>query len=138
MLFFLILVKNIYVEEKEKTNKKKKALLVGGGGLVGFFGGFFGGGGGMLAVPLLTKAVKMEAKKAHATSMGIILPMCMAAAVSYIIKGHVEFSPTLFSGIGVVIGGIIGSLLLKRLKSVIISVIFIFLMLGVGIYLIVI
>ncbi|MCL2555498.1 MAG: TSUP family transporter [Firmicutes bacterium] len=123
-------------KNENKISKKKKGILIGGGGLVGFVGGFFGGGGGMLAVPLLNKIVKLETKKSHASAMMIILPMSIAAAIIYIIKGYIEFSPTLYSSIGVLIGGIIGALLLKKLKSFVVAIIFALCMIGIGIKLI--
>jgi len=129
-------MENINKKNKNALSKKKKGVLLGGGGLVGFVGGFFGGGGGMLAVPLLNKVIKLETKKSHASAMMIILPMSIAAAITYFIKGHIEFKPTLFSGIGVLVGGIIGALLLKRLKSFVVAIIFALCMIGIGVKLV--
>ena len=51
---------------------KKKALLWGVP--IGFINGFFASGGGIIAVLILQKFFSLEEKKAHATSIMIILP----------------------------------------------------------------
>ena len=47
------------------------------GGLAGLINGFFGGGGGSIFVPLLTRLCHLEEKKAFATSVAVILPLCV-------------------------------------------------------------
>jgi|GEM_PF-72247 len=137
-IFFLIFGKNIYIMQKQqkKLSKLRKSILLGGGGLVGFVGGFFGGGGGMLAVPLLNKAGSLETKQSHASAMMVILPMSFAAAITYFFKGFIEWQPTLFSGAGVLVGGVIGALLLKKLKSFVVAIIFALCMIVIGIKLV--
>jgi len=122
--------------EQKKLSKLKKGILIGGGGVVGFIGGFFGGGGGMLVVPLLNKVIKLETKMSHASAMMIILPMSIAAAITYFFRGYIEFKPTLFSSVGVLAGGIVGAFLLKKLKSFIIAIIFALCMIGIGVKLV--
>ena len=46
------------------------------GALAGAANGFFGGGGGMVLVPLLTRLCGLEQRRAFATSVAIILPLC--------------------------------------------------------------
>ena len=123
-------------DDQKILSKKSRALLVGGGFFIGFCGGFFGGGGGMLAVPLLNKGLKVKRKKSHATAMLSILPMSIAAAATYLAKGLVEVRPTIFSAVGVLVGGIIGALLLKKLNSFWVGLIFALSMIGIGIKLI--
>lgn len=107
--------------------------MVLGGAAVGLTGGFFGGGGGMLCVPLLDKFLKVETKRAHATAMLAIMPMSIAAVVTYFLKGHFELWDTLTTGLGVLAGGLVGALLLKKLNSFVVAVIFAVLMLGAGV-----
>lgn len=90
----------------------------------------------MLCVPLLTGVLKTETKRAHATAMAVILPMSIASAVTYFLAGKVEIVDTLIVGAGVLAGGIIGALLLKKLNSFVVSLIFALLMLGMGIKLV--
>ena len=60
---------------------KKNALLAGAA--AGLVNGFFGGGGGMVLVPLLTQKCGLEQRKAFATSVAIILPLCILSSVIY-------------------------------------------------------
>lgn len=115
---------------------KEKIFLIGGGALVGLAGGFFGGGGGMLCVPLLNKLLKLETKRAHATAMLAILPMSIAAAVTYFFGGHFDLLSTLMTGAGVLAGGVVGALLLKKLNPFAVAVIFAVLMIAAGVKLI--
>lgn len=114
----------------------EKSIMAGGGLLVGFAGGFFGGGGGMLAVPLLNKILRVEAKKSHATAMLVILPMSVASAITYWVKGIFILKTTLITGAGVILGGIAGALLLKKLNSFTVLLIFSLLMIGIGVKLV--
>ena len=69
------------------------------GGCAGLVNGFFGGGGGMVLVPLLAK--KLSQEKAFATSIAIILPLCLLSAGIYTYRGHMDFkmaAPYLLGG----------------------------------------
>lgn len=101
--------------------------------LVGFVNGFFGGGGGMLLVPLLEKSMKCPVKKSHATAIAIILPVSIAGAITYIINGYFKVLPVLSVSGGAVVGGIIGALLLKKLPSQVVRIVFAIIMTGVGV-----
>ena len=87
----------------------------------------------MLCVPLLEKGLKLETKKAHATAIPIILPITIASASVYVCNGFFDFSKTLFVSIGVIIGGVIGSFLLKKLPEFIIQILFSALMIFAGV-----
>ena len=100
-------------------SKKQKVLTVIFGALTGFINGFFGGGGGMIVVPVMTLLMGLSQKKAHATAIAVILPVSIISAGIYFFskESGIEFSPTLFTTIGVVIGGIIGALILKKIDN---------------------
>ena len=53
------------------------------GAACGLLNGLFGAGGGMAAVPLL-KAGGLPQKKAHATSLAVILPLAAVSAAFYL------------------------------------------------------
>ena len=108
------------------------ALRIGGGALVGFINGFFGGGGGMLCVPLLEKILKVPTKNAHATAILVILPISIASAITYIINGYADFSATLVSSVGVTAGGALGAIMLTKLKSATVGVVFAVIMIVAG------
>jgi len=86
----------------------------------------------MLCVPILTFLYKVEDKKAHATAIFVILPISIISALIYAINGDFSLEPTLITTIGAVVGGIIGSLLLRKMPDKIIRIIFGLIMIGVG------
>ena len=67
--------------------RKRKALLAVCGAVIGAINGLFGAGGGMLAVPVLTYVAGLSEKKAHATAIAVILPLCAVGAAVYAAKG---------------------------------------------------
>ncbi len=115
------------------SKKNKILLLIIGGVLVGFTNGFLGGGGGMLVVPLLLWLCALPQKNAHATALMIILPVSIVSAAVYLINGSGDWHKILFATIGVVGGGLLGALLLNKLKSNFIKFIFSFIMIAAGI-----
>lgn len=113
--------------------KKQITLLIITGAITGFCNGFFGGGGGMIVVPMLVLLLKLSPKKAHATAILIILPISVISAVISIINGHYDFAVGIPSGIGVVAGGIVGALALKKIDNKVLVKAFAFVMLIAGV-----
>ena len=110
-------------------------ILLGLG--VGFVNGFLGAGGGMLLVPFIVLILSMQIKVAHATAILIILPICVVSGIFYIINGAFSFNVFLPCLIGTVVGGVIGSLILAKLKNEFITYIFSFVMIMAGVIMIV-
>lgn len=77
--------------------------------LAGVINGLLGAGGGMLIVPLLKK-YGLSQRSTHATSVCIILPICLLSAVIYLIRGQVTLldaaSYLPFSFLGAIIGAL--------------------------------
>ena len=111
----------------------KKVILILGGLVTGLATGLFGGGGGMLAVPLLVYAGGKKGQVAHATAIAVILPLTLVSSVVYIISGSFDVSIGFYIMAGVIAGGILGSLFLKKINGEILAVIFSILMLIAGI-----
>lgn len=120
-------------QEKTKKERIKSLFLVVISLAVGFLNGFFGGGGGMLAVPALHYVEGLPEKESHATAIGIILPLSILSGAVYLIKGAFPVFDGLMAGTGVLAGGILGALLLKKLSNKVISSIFYLVMIGAGI-----
>ncbi len=118
---------------KNDFSKKQIAVLILCGASIGLVNGFFGGGGGMLCVPILESFMKLESKRAHATTLCIILPLSIVSAVIYIIKNDVDVINLSWVSLGTIIGGIVGALWLNKINNKVLRVIFAILMLGVGI-----
>lgn len=120
-------------EKVELSNGKKTFYSILIGLISGFINGIFGGGGGMIVVPMLTFILKKEEKIAHATAILIILPLSIVSAVMYIIFGKFNLGVGVPVGIGVILGGVAGALLLKKLSSKWVSFIFCLVMFGAGV-----
>lgn len=119
---------------KARTRERiKKIALPIGGLLVGGINGLFGGGGGMLLVPLLTFIGGLEQKESHATAIAIILPLCVVTAITYTLFGKIALLSAGFTELGVIIGGIIGAIFLKKISSKLLSVFFYVLMIVAGV-----
>ncbi len=120
----------------DKKGKKGFFLLLIGV-IIGFINGFWGGGGGMLCVPSLSYVVGLDEKRAHATTILIMLPLCIASFVIYLIGGYFEFDKIWTTGIGFVIGGLIGAYLLSGINNLVLKFIFSIVVLCSGIWLII-
>lgn len=104
---------------------------------MGFVNGFLGAGGGMLLVPCIIPILKMDTKVAHATAILIILPICLVSGVIYALKGAFQLDVFLPCLIGTVIGGVLGTFILSKLKNDIITSIFSVVMVAAGVMMIV-
>lgn len=118
------------MEEKTK-NAVEKVLC---GIAVGGANSLFGGGGGMLAVPLLQRTGYSE-KSAHATAILVILPVSFFSFLLYFFSGFSDFSVLIPTAIGISAGGFLGSVLLKKLPTKIVTLVFTALQLIAGIFL---
>ncbi|MBR2028579.1 MAG: sulfite exporter TauE/SafE family protein [Oscillospiraceae bacterium] len=96
--------------------KKEKAKKLSAGIASGFLNGLFGSGGGVVAVMFLRSILEDE-KKAHASATLMILIMSAASLILYGLYGHVDWE----TGLKFVPGGIVGALLgtgfLKKMKN---------------------
>ena len=82
--------------------KKTKYRL--SGVAAGLTNGIFGGGGGIPLLVLLTKWAGVEEKKAFATCVAVIFPMCAgSAALPYLLGGFA--------------GGLVGGKLFKKVPN---------------------
>lgn len=88
------------------------------GFFAGILNGVFGAGGGIAIVPLL-EAQKLPAKKAHATSVAIILPLSVASVISFFIQGvSVRWELLLWLIPTGLVGAWLGSKWLPKLKGI--------------------
>ena len=94
------------------------------GALIGFINGLFGGGGGMICVPALHNILKLETKKAHATAIAVMLPISVVSGLFYLSFGSLDIPMLALSTLGVFLGGVAGSILLKRADPKAVRVVF--------------
>lgn len=97
-----------------KKDNFKKIII---GIVTGFANGLFGAGGGTIVVPAIEKFLNVEAHKAHATAIAIILPLSILSTFIYVKGVSIDFKMIMYVSIGGVIGGFIGAKFLNKLSS---------------------
>lgn len=116
-------IQKVAQNKDNKENFPRKYYILTGG-LAGIFNGLFGGGGGMIVVPMLVFLLKKEPKVSHATAILIILPLSILSGIFYVSFGAFELNIGIPTTIGVITGGVLGALLLSKLSSKKITLIF--------------
>ncbi len=87
---------------------KLRAALVGLVG--GLTSGLLGVGGGIVLVPMLTKFLGLDQKRAQATSLAILVFTALAAAITYRIAGPVDLALAGLLAAGSIVGVRLGAL----------------------------
>lgn len=121
----------------KRKQLRKNIFTILGGIFVGFINGFLGAGGGMIVVPLLTLLNKEEQKISHATAVMLILPISLVSAITYLINKQIDFQILLQTGVGTIIGGVIGTFALCKFKSEFIGYLFALIMVISGVMMII-
>ena len=101
---------------KEKQSKTMWYALAGGA--AGVVNGFFGGGGGQVLVPLLAGKCGLDQRKAFATSVAVIAPLCALSAGIYWFRGQLDPVTALPYLAGGLVGGWAGGKLFKKMSMV--------------------
>ena len=91
-----------------------KSLVTGA--LAGIANGLFGSGGGLFLVPLFTKWLGLEHRRAFAPSVAVILPLSAVSLVVFVMKGGLDFMAALPYLIGGLAGGILSGLVFKKVS----------------------
>ena len=87
---------------------------------IGLLGGFFGSGGGILAVALLQKQ-GLESRRAHATSIAIILPLSLISLIVYWLNGNLPLTQSLPFFVPALLAG---AALLKKIPVQLLKLVF--------------
>lgn len=86
------------------------------GGAAGLANGFFGGGGGSVLVPLLTGCCRLDQRRAFATSVAVILPLCVLSVGIYFMRGGLDLAVAWPYLAGGALGGWLGGRLFKGVR----------------------
>lgn len=101
-----------------KKNSSRLMWYALAGGAAGVVNGFFGGGGGMILVPLLAGRCGLDQRKAFATSVAVIAPLCALSAGIYWLRGNLDLTAALPYVAGGLAGGLIGGKVFRKLSMV--------------------
>lgn len=115
--------------------KMIKKILVGI--IAGFISGLFAAGGGMIVVPAFVHIFKMDEAEARATSVFAILPMVITSGLFYYNNNYVDWTLGIKCALGGIIGGFIGSKLLRKLSDKVLKILFIIFLIYVSIKMII-
>ena len=94
----------------------KKIFYYFYGFLAGIINGLLGAGGGILTVTSLKK-IGLNPKKAHATSVCAILPMCFISAFIYLQSHSISIAHTLPYVPSGIIGSVLGAFILSKISQ---------------------
>lgn len=86
------------------------------GALAGLANGLFGSGGGLFLVPLFTGWAKLPQRKAFATSVAVILPLCVLSVGIYLMRGGLDLMAALPYLAGGTVGGWLGGKWFRGMK----------------------
>ena len=98
----------------EKTGKRGWYALAGAA--AGVVNGFFGRGGGQVLVPLLAGKCGLDQRRAFATSVAVIAPLCALSAGIYWWRGELDLALALPYLIGGTVGGWAGGKWFRGVK----------------------
>lgn len=88
------------------------------GTAAGAVSGFFGTGGGLLLVPLLSRLVKTDDQQLFPSSLSIMLPLCITALLSQILRSPFPWKDSLPYLAGSIPGGIAAGLLSRKIPTI--------------------
>lgn len=95
---------------------KKQMVFAASGAAAGAINGLFGGGGGMVFLPCLVKS-GLQQKKAFATCVAVILPICAVSAFLYLLRVPFDWLQALPYLVGGAIGGAVGGKTFGRVST---------------------
>ena len=98
--------------------KKTRWRYLIAGAAAGLTNGLFGGGGGSVLVPLLTRYCGLDQRRAFATSVAVILPLCALSAAIYLLRGGLDLGTALPYLVGGALGGWAGGRWFKGVNMV--------------------
>lgn len=79
------------------------------GAVTGLYSGFLGLGGGFVLVPLLTRWLRFDMKRAIATSLVAVAILAIPGTITHAVLGHIDWAIALALSLGVVPGAMLGA-----------------------------
>ena len=91
--------------------------------IAGLICGLFGTGGGLLLVPTFVYMLKIDPKRARATSLCCMLVMVITSSIFYYKNNYINWQSGLMCAVGGIIGGYLGAKILKKVPDYILKII---------------
>ena len=76
-----------------------------------------GVGGGLILVPMMVGFLGLTQHEAHGTSLAIIVPIAIAAAIPYVWRGDLKWGLVAALAVGSSVGAMLGARLMMRLSA---------------------
>ncbi|NNN01613.1 MAG: sulfite exporter TauE/SafE family protein [Acidimicrobiaceae bacterium] len=95
---------------------RRRALYVGVFA-ISIYGGYFGAGLGILLLAILAVTLPYEVADLQGLRIALSIVISATAAVIFVIRGHLALDAVYMLAVGTLIGGWLGTLLLRRLSS---------------------
>ncbi len=118
----------------------KRRLLVMGGLAAGFLNGLLGAGGGIVIVWILGKVLENETESPRdifANALAVMLPISVVSTVSYALSGGLPKGDITRFLLPAILGGLLGAVLLDKLKTATVKTLFCFLVILSGILMVI-
>lgn len=100
-----------------EIRRKERLRWLVSGAAAGLVNGLFGGGGGQILVPLLTRWCGLEPKRAFASCVAVIAPLCAVSGGLYLLRGGLAFSAAWPYLLGGLMGGVIAGRSFKKVPA---------------------
>jgi uncharacterized membrane protein YfcA len=95
--------------DEGRTVTRGTGALVAIGALTGLYSGFFGLGGGFVLVPLLTRWLRFDVKRAIGTSLATVTLLAIPGTITHSYLGNVDWVIAAGLALGVIPGALLGA-----------------------------
>jgi uncharacterized membrane protein YfcA len=110
---------------EEREDERLGTRRLAGIGLTGgVLSGLLGVGGGIVIVPLLVASGRVGQRRAHALSLGAIIPISLASILTYGVAGRIDFKLAAALAAGAIVGARVGAGALARASERLLKLIF--------------
>jgi uncharacterized membrane protein YfcA len=105
------------LEHLDHTHPSRRWIMVVGVALVALYGGYFGAGLGILLLSVMAVALPLSILELQGIRSVISTLINFVAAVIFIVRGHLDWTAAGLLFVGSALGGLLGTMLIKRLSA---------------------
>jgi uncharacterized membrane protein YfcA len=104
----------------DHTHGARRWALFAGIFLASVYGGYFGAGLGILLLAVMAVSLPLEIHELQGIRSLLSVIINLFAAIIFIIRGHLALDAVYMLAVGALIGGWLGTLLIKRLSATVV------------------